>query len=181
MVVGITCGLILAATPLASSVGGVGRYVLILLPVSGIVQSGPQITADRYTYLACMPWAVMVAAGVYRVWRSWTWPLGRWQLTAAATGVVMLLGLSVRTSEQTRVWKDSLTLWNHVLSIEPNNFFAYNNRGHTRYDAATSMERSRTSIGPIDAQPERRQRARQSRHRAVWRRETPAVRWRITT
>jgi tetratricopeptide (TPR) repeat protein len=108
-------------------------YVLLMLPVSGIVQSGPQITADRYTYLACLPWAVLLAAGVRCAWRSSTSPRARWQVTAATAAV--LLFLSVRTNRQTRVWHDSLTLWNHVLSIEPNNYVGYNNRGEVRYAA----------------------------------------------
>src|SRR2546429_699254 len=32
-------------------------YVVVLLPVLGIFQSGPQIAADRYTYLASLRWA----------------------------------------------------------------------------------------------------------------------------
>lgn len=133
LVIAITCGLVLGRRRWPALLAAWASYVLILLPASGIMQTGPQITADRYTYLACLPWAVLVAAGVYRSRRSWTWPLGRWQLTVATIGILLLL--SVRTSQQTRIWKDSFTLWNHVLSIEPNNFFAYNNRGHVRYVA----------------------------------------------
>ncbi|HEX9418402.1 MAG TPA: hypothetical protein VGA81_05065, partial [Methylomirabilota bacterium] len=32
-------------------------YVVMLVPVSGIVHNGPQITADRYSYLPCLAWA----------------------------------------------------------------------------------------------------------------------------
>ena len=39
-------------------------YVVTLLPIIGIVQSGPQITADRYTYLACLGWAIVFGAGL---------------------------------------------------------------------------------------------------------------------
>src|SRR5881409_306616 len=34
-------------------------YVVVLLPVLGIFQSGPQIAADRYTYLASLGWAIL--------------------------------------------------------------------------------------------------------------------------
>src|SRR5439155_601484 len=37
-------------------------YVVILLPVLGIFQSGPQIAADRYTYLAGLGWAILAGA-----------------------------------------------------------------------------------------------------------------------
>src|SRR2546426_9900768 len=45
-------------------------YVVILLPVLGIVQSGPQIAADRYTYLAGLGWAILASAGLLLHWRQ---------------------------------------------------------------------------------------------------------------
>src|SRR5947199_8537179 len=44
-------------------------YVVVLLPVLGIFQSGPQIAADRYTYLAGLGWAILAGAGLLSVWR----------------------------------------------------------------------------------------------------------------
>src|SRR5213594_2029834 len=43
-------------------------YIVVLLPVLGIFQSGPQIAADRYTYLASLGWAILVSAGVLSHW-----------------------------------------------------------------------------------------------------------------
>jgi hypothetical protein len=40
-------------------------YVLLLAPVLGFAQSGPQLVADRYSYLSCLPWAVLVGAGLF--------------------------------------------------------------------------------------------------------------------
>src|SRR3989441_325892 len=39
-------------------------YVVILLPVLGIFQGGPQIAADRYTYLAGLGWGILAGAGL---------------------------------------------------------------------------------------------------------------------
>src|SRR5881628_574134 len=44
-------------------------YVVILLPVLGIFQNGPQIAADRYTYLAGMGWAILGGAALLAAWR----------------------------------------------------------------------------------------------------------------
>src|SRR5881396_3273119 len=44
-------------------------YVVVLLPVLGIFQSGPQIAADRYTYLAGLGWAILASAGLLAAWR----------------------------------------------------------------------------------------------------------------
>jgi len=112
-------------------------YMVIASPVLGFVQSGPQLAADRYTYLSCLPWAVLAAAGIYR----WS---GQWELrhlgtsvaaTAGAVVIAVLATLGMLTFRQARVWKDSLTLWNHALDIEPTSCAAYNNRGHARQDS----------------------------------------------
>src|SRR5213592_3852425 len=44
-------------------------YVVVLLPVLGIFQSGPQIAADRYTYLAGLGWAILAGASLLSYWR----------------------------------------------------------------------------------------------------------------
>jgi protein O-mannosyl-transferase len=103
-------------------------YGLIVSPVLGFVQTGPQIAADRYTYLACLPFAALAGAVVYRAsarHAPTTWAV-------AAT----VLGLSgVLTFRQTGIWHDSRTLWDHTLALDPANWIAYTNRGVTRQAA----------------------------------------------
>ena len=108
-------------------------YVVTVSPVLGFVQSGAQIAADRYTYVPCMPWAVLLAAGIYRLWGlAERGRLARPARIAIAAAILAQLGLfGVRTVQQTGIWKDSFSLWDHVLSIEPN-ALAYKNRGHER-------------------------------------------------
>ncbi len=106
-------------------------YVVILFPVIGITQSGPQKVADRYTYLGCLPWVVLVAAAVQRTCQSWQ--RGRLSNAAAYGGgaalVAVLVTLGMLTTAQTRVWHDSVTLWDRAIAVEPDNNIAYNNRG----------------------------------------------------
>jgi hypothetical protein len=98
-------------------------YALVLATVLGLVQTGPQITADRYSYLACLPLVVLAAAGVDRL-------QGRRAARALAVPVLAVLG--VLTFRQTRVWHDSRTLWEHALGVDPDNYIAYLNRGSVR-------------------------------------------------
>jgi tetratricopeptide (TPR) repeat protein len=109
-------------------------YVVVLSPVLGFVQSGIQIAADRYTYLACFPYAVVVAAGLYRLWNGDAArrlvPLARRVGTTATGGALVVLG--ALTFQQTQVWKDSYTLWNHALGIDATDYIAYTNRGFAR-------------------------------------------------
>jgi tetratricopeptide (TPR) repeat protein len=97
-------------------------YVVILLPVLGIFQNGPQIAADRYTYLATLGWAILASAGLL----AW-WPRLPSLLTGAALGV--LLGLAALTWKQLHVWHDSEKLWIHTLAIAPNSPIAENQFG----------------------------------------------------
>jgi len=96
-------------------------YIVILLPVSGVVQAGPQIAADRYTYLSCLGWALLAAGGLGIVWRylrrshSVSWTGGRLVVS------VLLLSacLGALSWRQTQIWHDSWTFWTHALATSP--------------------------------------------------------------
>src|SRR5438132_3823042 len=110
-------------------------YVVVLLPVLGIFQSGPQIAADRYTYLAGLGWAILAGAGLLSCWRSLrrskTGTPATWLLAGIAFCVVV--GLGVLTWSQAKVWRDSERLWAHTLAIDPNSPLAQNNFGYELY------------------------------------------------
>ena len=85
-------------------------YIVMLLPVVGIAHNGPQIAADRYTYLPCLPWAILLGGLVSVFWsRAWSIPV-----VAAAVGCLAWL-----TVGQIRVWRDAETLWTHALVTAP--------------------------------------------------------------
>src|SRR5258706_13214522 len=42
-------------------------YVIVLAPVLGVAQSGPQLVADRYSYLSCLSWAALLG-GFFFYW-----------------------------------------------------------------------------------------------------------------
>src|SRR5213593_3440832 len=106
-------------------------YIVVLLPVLGIFQSGQQIAADRYTYLAGLGWAILAGAGLlFSLGRSKTGTL----TTSPIAGVAMCLvvGLGVLTWDQVKVWHDSEKLWTHVLAMDPQSSIAENNLGVAR-------------------------------------------------
>ncbi len=99
-------------------------FLGMLIPVSGIVQSGIQSMGDRYSYLPML--GIQIAA----IWsmRELMTSRGARELGAIAA-IVILVGLAVRTWDQIGVWKDSFTLFDHAIAVTDANYMAYNNRG----------------------------------------------------
>jgi len=58
---------------------------------------------------------------------------------------------------QIAVWKDSETLWRHVLAIEPDNAFACNNLAVTLHEAGRSDEAVRYLERAISQLPQQNQ------------------------
>jgi tetratricopeptide (TPR) repeat protein len=97
-------------------------FVVMLVPVIGLVQVGMQTIADRYTYLPSIGLFIAVAwgmAGVASVSRFW-----RAAMVAGATALVLACLLDTRY--QLRYWRDSVTLFTHVVEVtRENNFEGY--------------------------------------------------------
>jgi protein O-mannosyl-transferase len=107
-------------------------YLVMLVPVTGLVQVGEQGHADRYTYLPSIGlflvavWAVGDAAvvGHVRLWRG----------IATAGIVVVVAALASTAFTQTSYWRNSETLWTHALAATTDNDFAHNNLGYLCVD-----------------------------------------------
>ena len=132
-------------------------YIGMLVPVIGLVQVGEQARADRYTYLPQIGLYVLIVWGVTNLiqstmirnsgWRSsaiGSQPLrpglsrvraqrphdsGYKQLYAAIMATI-LIALSWRAFAQTSYWRNSETLWNHTLAVNPANDMAHTNLGY---------------------------------------------------
>jgi Flp pilus assembly protein TadD len=96
-------------------------YTVILLPVIGIFHAGPQIAADRYTYLAALPWAVLLGAALLGGWGAA--PLAsRPRLRAAVLAVapcLLLIVLGILTWHRVQVWHDTESLWASAVRSAP--------------------------------------------------------------
>jgi tetratricopeptide (TPR) repeat protein len=101
-------------------------YLVMLLPVVGIIQVGDQAHADRYTYLPQI--------GIYV---AVTWLVAEWGakrqagrtaiggLMAAVVGVLM-----VCAGKQAAYWENGETLWTHALACTTDNYVAHFNLGN---------------------------------------------------
>jgi tetratricopeptide (TPR) repeat protein len=91
-----------------------GAYLLLVLPVLGIAQSGIQLVADRYAYLATIPLVLLAAAGIASLFAILERPAPRAVLAVAL--IAILAAGAFATRRQTRVWQDDLSLWRRVLA-----------------------------------------------------------------
>ncbi len=108
-------------------------YVVMLMPVSGLAHAAGQPPADRYTYLACLGWALLMGAAVCALVRGLTGHslpslLAFLMLTAAA---VWIVGLAAITWNQVQIWRDADTLWRYALEVDPDCARCRNNLGTT--------------------------------------------------
>ncbi len=101
-------------------------YVLMLVPVIGLVQVGEQGHADRYTYLPHVGLFLIVVWGVADVIqaRRFSWRV------AAVTVPLVIFALAATAFIQTSYWRDGETLWTHALAVTSDNDFAHNNLGY---------------------------------------------------
>jgi tetratricopeptide (TPR) repeat protein len=101
-------------------------YLVMLVPVIGLVQVGEQGHADRYTYLPHIGLFLLVvwlAADVAAVRQS------RPRFTMAAA-IVIVVALACAAFVQTSSWRNSETLWSHALAVTSDNDVAHNNLGY---------------------------------------------------
>jgi Flp pilus assembly protein TadD len=90
-------------------------YLVTLLPVIGILQVGGQARADRYLYLPLIGVAVAVVWGAADLARRR--PRAGAPVALAIAAAVALLALAAH--RQAGHWRDSRTLWEHALAVDP--------------------------------------------------------------
>jgi protein O-mannosyl-transferase len=100
-------------------------YLIMLVPVIGIVQVGVQARADRYTYLPQIGLYVLIAWATKDLFASRR--IRRWVLGVSAALVVALLAAHARI--QTSYWRNNESLWTHTLACTSRNNIALTNVG----------------------------------------------------
>jgi protein O-mannosyl-transferase len=101
-------------------------FFIVTLPMLGVVQNGPQIAADRYTYFAAPALAVLLAAGFLALLRSS-------KSLARSGATIVVLALCALTWQQSRVWHDSETLWSRVLDVDSESSIAHSAMSNVLY------------------------------------------------
>ena len=96
-----------------------------MVPVIGIVQSGPQTMADRFAYMPFIGLYIMLAWGLQRM-------IARWpnrKAFALLTGAIAVTAFMLVARIQVGYWSNDLTLYAHTLKTTSNNFVVHRNYG----------------------------------------------------
>jgi protein O-mannosyl-transferase len=101
-------------------------YLVTLLPVIGLIQTGEQARADRYTYIPMIGLTMALVWGISQALQPW--PRFR---VALAVAVVSICG--VLTWVQLQFWRDDLSLYEHAIDVVPDNYLA-------RFNLASALE-----------------------------------------
>ena len=119
MVIAITVSALLLRRRWPALLAAWMAYAIMLSPVSGMLHNGSQLVADRYSYLSCLPWALLFGAFVSLVTDRIR---GRatmvWRFLGGSC-VLALAVLPVLTWRQLPVWRDGESLWPYTLVVDP--------------------------------------------------------------
>src|SRR4051812_5908354 len=125
-------------------------YLALLVPAAGLVPSGLQATADRYTYLPGVVVAIAVATAAAR-WAS----ARKGRVTYAAVAVLVLLAAEAATARRVLMpWSDSISLWSRVVALDPRHDVGLYNLGAALSEAGRDEEASARYREVLALQPD---------------------------
>lgn len=93
-------------------------YAVIVSPVLGMIKVGMQLVADRYSYISCMPFAILAGGIIYATaCKQRSRPVAIIALISLCTAAVATLGYL--TNRQTLVWQNTKNLWQQTTKVAP--------------------------------------------------------------
>jgi len=144
----VSAGAIALRRKLPYLVTGWFWYLVMLLPVIGLIQVGSQAHADRYTYLPQIGLYLLLAWAITDALAS---RLQRRIL--AVTASVTVIALAWCAHVQASYWRNGESLWGHALAVTSGNFMAHDGLGEClgnrgRLDEAIDQFQKALNIAP---------------------------------
>ncbi len=126
-------------------------FLIMLIPMIGLVQVDVQGWADRYAYVSFIGLFLMVC------WGLADWAAERHLPRAAlpAVSLLALVALAVVTNRQVNFWQDDVTIWAHSAEVSPGNWkaqywLAISLDSEARQDEAITHYLAASAINPTD-------------------------------
>ena len=133
---------------------GAAFFAVTLSPVLGFVDYGYMqfsFVADRFQYLAGIGvMAVLVGGAALGAKRL----PGRLRFAPAGALLVVLAVLGTLTWHQAGIYRDEITFFSHIVSLNPEGRDAHLNLGHALFDAGRVEESREASLVAIEQRPE---------------------------
>lgn len=91
-------------------------FTAFVLPVSGLLQAGPQLAAHRYTYLSGISIALLLGGSIHSFSRRWR---GRGRIALAGLLLVLAGVLAAAGRAQVSLWRDDVTFCRAAVRAAP--------------------------------------------------------------
>ncbi|HKW90631.1 MAG TPA: tetratricopeptide repeat protein [Methylomirabilota bacterium] len=159
----VTGGLILLRRRVPGALAAWVHSAAVVAPVSGAFQSGLQLVADRYSYLAQLGFVVLAGYGVVWIAELRDRDVMRPRVATMVRGVMglIIVALGLSTWSQSHVWRDPTTLWTWAVDLDPRCASCHNNLGTALLRRARGPEdlreaerqlRQAIALGPDNAE-----------------------------
>ena len=122
----ISALILFAARRLPYLVTGWLWYLGTLVPVIGLVQTGSQGMADRYTYVPLIGLFIIIAWGLRDISAKWQ----RQKILLPIFSGIALVLFMICTWFQAEHWQNGITIFKHTLDVTKNNCVANCELGH---------------------------------------------------
>jgi hypothetical protein len=134
--IGVTAVLIVFRRQWPGVLAAWAYSAIMVLPVSGVVHAGYQLAHDRYSYLSGLGFTVL--AGAVLAWVLGAGERGRLRPPIVgllvATAALVVLTWSADSWRQSRIWRDSESLWRWAVARDPSCAVCRNNLGSAIID-----------------------------------------------
>ncbi len=124
-------------------------YLGTLVPVIGLVQVGEQVMSDRYMYLPLVGIFVIISWGIPVIFKN----LKNRKTVFGLAAIILVLIFTAMTWKQTSYWKDNISLFQHAIRVDPENYLAQNNLGLTMYERGRYAEAEQYFKNAISVSP----------------------------
>ena len=105
---------------------GLVMFFVLLLPTYRIYPAGYPIVAERYFYLSSIGLFFIAASFVHQHLYSKSGVLNP---ATVVVGTLLAVMMCFATFARSKVWKNSLSLWNNAIKTYPTLYYAYEQRG----------------------------------------------------
>jgi tetratricopeptide (TPR) repeat protein len=133
-------------------------FLAFLAPVTAMAHAGPQLTADRYSYLPALSFSLLAGALVAAAAHADRSGRAPARVGAGVVLIVVLAGLGGLSWRQQGAWRDRGTLWAHAVRVTPECVRCHVNLGNwlaahgqpdaalAHYERALALDPARTEL-----------------------------------